>query len=414
VKRLTDKEVENAKPKNKDYRLYDGEGLQLLVRASGTKVWQYPYRFKDKKSIFTIGEYHKNKPGALGIKEARIKRHEVRTLLDQGIDPNVWKKERIHGMDGQEHYTFEALGREWHGKGTWVRKHSKNILKSLEDDVFPVIGSKQITDVSRKDIITVIQAVETRGAYDVAKRVCQRCEAIFDYAITKGVCEDNPALGRSKIIQRPKRKNRPHFKEGQLPEFLYKLSNYHGRDYVKMAMKLLALTFLRPGELRNLHWSDVDFEKEQIVIPPDRMKMDRAHVVPLSRQALELLKNLKKLTGNNELLFPGVKNNGKPLSDVTLTKVLQVMGYVEEKKVVPHGFRHTASTILNEHGFNSDWIERQLAHVENNSVRRAYNHAEYLDERRRMMQWYADHIDKLRASYVPQTEKEQLQASRVE
>ena len=399
VVRLTDKEVENAKPKDKDYRLYDGDGLQLLVRTSGTKVWQYPYGFKDKKSIYTIGEYHKNKPGALGIKDARIKRHEVRALLDEGIDPNIWKKERIHGVEGQEQTTFEALGREWHSKGPWVKKHAKNILKSLEDDVFPIIGAKQITDVSRKDIITVIQAVEERQAYDVAHRICQRCVAIFDHAIAKGVCEDNPALGRSRIIQRPKRKNRPHFKESQLPEFLHKLANYHGRDYVKMAMQLLVLTFLRPGELRNLRWEDVNFKKSVILIPADRMKMERDHMVPLSRQALELLKELKKVTGNNELLFPGVKNNGKPISDVTLTKVLQVMGYVEEKKVVPHGFRHTASTLLNEHGFNSDWIERQLAHVEKNSVRRAYNKAEYLEDRKDMMQWYADHLEALGKKY---------------
>lgn len=401
IKRLTDRQVENAKPKNKDYRLYDGDNLQLLVRTSGTKVWQYPYQFKDKKSIYTIGEYHKSKAGALGIKEARVSRHKVRALLNKGVDPNEWKRERIHGVEGQEKTTFEALGREWHGKGTWVRKHSKNILKSLEGDVFPLIGAKQITDVSRKDIITVIQAVEKRGAYDVAKRVCQRCEAIFDYAITKGVCEDNPALGRSKIIQRPKRQNRPHLKESQLPEFLNVLSGYHGRDYVKIAMQLLVLTFLRPGELRNLRWADVDFEKRYILIPADRMKMQRDHAVPLSDQALELLKTLKDVTGKSDLLFPSVKNNGKPISDVTLTKVLKVMGYFKGsgKHAVPHGFRHTASTILNENGFNSDWIERQLAHVQENSVRRAYNHAEYLPQRREMMQWYADHLNGLKATF---------------
>lgn len=375
VVRLTDKEIENAPILEKDYRLYDGDGLQLLIRNSGTKVWQYPYALKNKKSIFTIGEYSKNKPGAVGAKEARMKRHEVRALLDQGIDPNIWKRDNLHkSNDTQHEVTFEALGREWHSKGPWVRKHSKNILKSLEDDVFPVIGKKDITEVSRKDIIVIIQAVETRGAYDVAKRVCQRCEAIFDYAIIKGVCEDNPATGRSKIIHRTKTKNRPFLKENELPEFLKKLSEYHGRDYIKIAIQLLVPTFLRPGELRHLHWSDVDFEKAMIKIPAERMKMDRDHYVPLSKQSLKLLEELKNITGNNELFFPGVKNNGNPISDVTLTKVLRVMGYTG-KHVVPHGFRHTASTILNENRFNSDWIERQLAHVEKNNVRRAYNHA---------------------------------------
>lgn len=400
VVRLTDKEIENSKPESKDYRLYDGEGLQLLIRASGTKVWQYPYTFKDKKTICTLGEYHKNKPGALGIKEARLKRHEIRALLNQGIDPNAFKKaciDRVVG--GVPETTFEALGREWHSKGTWEAKHAKNILKSLESDVFPLIGSKQITNISRKDIIAVLEGVESRAAYDVAKRICQRCEAIFDYAITKGVCDDNPALGRSKIISRPKTKSRPHFSESELPEFLYKLSSYHGRDYVKMAMHLLVLTFMRPGELRHARWLDVNFEKAVIKIPADRMKMNRDHIVPLSRQSCEILLELQKITGKNELLFPGVKNNGKPISDVTLTKVLQVMGYVAERKVVPHGFRHTASTILNENRFNSDWIERQLAHVEKNGVRRAYNHAEYIDGRKSMMQWYADHLDMLLKKY---------------
>jgi integrase len=399
VKRLTDKEIENAKPRNKNYRLYDGDGLQLLIRTSGTKVWQYPYTFNEKKTIYTLGEYHKNKPGALGLKDARTKRHEIRDVLNQGIDPNVWKKERVHGVEGESNTTFEALGREWHGKGTWVPKHSQNILRSLEDDVFALIGAKQITAITRKEIVDVLQRVEARGAPDVAQRICQRCVAIFDYAIAKGVCEDNPALGRAKIINKPKTEHRPHFDEKDLPAFLYKLENYHGRDYVKIAMQFLVITFMRPGELRNLRWGDVDFEKALIKIPADRMKMDRDHLVPLSLQAQALLKELRKITGNNELLFPSVKNNGKPISDVTLTKILQVLGYVGDQKVVPHGFRHTASTILNENHFNADWIERQLAHVQKNKVRSVYNHAEYLSDRAEMMQWYADHLDELREKH---------------
>lgn len=394
VVRLTDKEVENAKPREKDYRLYDGDGLQLLIRISGTKVWQYPYAFKDKKTIYTIGEYHKSKPGAFTIKQAREKRHEIRALLDQGEDPNVLKHQLMHGVEGKKETTFEAIGREWHGKGTWVKKHKKNILKCLETDVFPIIGCKQMTEVTRQDIIAVLDGVQGRGAYDVAKRVCQRCEAIFDYAITKGICEDNPALGRSRYIQRPKTQNRPHLREYELPDFLKKLSQYHGRDYIKAAMQLLVLTFLRPGELRNLQWADVDFENKLIKIPAERMKMDRDHFVPLSNQAIVLLHELEDMTGNNALLFPSVKNNGKPISDVTLTKVLQVMGYVGENKIVPHGFRHTASTILNEKGFNADWVERQLAHVEKNKIRGIYNHAKYLAGRAEMMQWWADYLDK--------------------
>lgn len=396
---LSDKDVQNAKPRNKPYKLYDRDGLCLLIRKTGTKVWQYHYQYRTLRKTYTIGQYlGKAIPGHISLKDARMAKHAARALLDEGIDPSVHKRERVYGKCGDDEKTFEALGREWHSKGTWVLKHSKNILKSLEGDVFPIIGFKQITDVTRQDIVAVLSKVEEREAYDVAKRICQRCEAIFDYAIIKGVCDDNPALGRAKYIQKPKSKPRPHFKEKELPEFLNKLDEYHGREYIRMALELLVLTFLRPGELRNIRWDDINEEEEVLIVPADRMKMNRDHSVPLSRQALELLKELKKVTGNNPLLFPSVKNNQKPISDVTLTKVLIVMGYVDDRKVVPHGFRHTGSTILNEHGFNSDHIERQLAHVDKNKVRGVYNHAEYLSDRRKMMQWWADHLDALRQS----------------
>ena len=396
---LSDKDVQNAKPRSKPYKLYDKDGLCLLIRKTGTKVWQYHYQYKNKRKTHTIGQYlGKRIPGHISLKEARMEKHAARALLDQGIDPSAHKRERINGKRGDEEKTFEALGREWHSKGTWVLKHSKNILKSLEDDIFPIIGSKQITDVTRQDIIAVLSKVEEREAFDVAKRICQRCEAIFDYAIIKGVCGDNPAVGRSKYIQKPKSKPRPHFKENQLPEFLNKLDEYHGREYIRMALELLVLTFLRPGELRNVRWDDIDEKEKALIVPAERMKMDRDHSVPLSRQALGLLKELKKVTGNNPLLFPSVKNNQKPISDVTLTKVLRVLKCKAKdgRNVVPHGFRHTASTILNEHGFNSDHIERQLAHVDKNKVRGVYNHAEYMPDRRKMMQWWADHLDALK------------------
>jgi integrase len=403
-KGLSDKDVFNAKPQEKAYRLYDRDGLCILIRKTGTKVWQYHYKYREKRRTLTIGQYlQKDTPGHISLKKARMARHEARALLAQGIDPSSHKQEQVNGAQGDDDKTFEALGREWHSKNTWVPKHAKNVLRSLEDDVFPVIGQKQITEVTRKDIVNVLEAVELRNAPDVAKRICQRCTAIFDYAIDKALCEDNPALGRDKFIQRPKPKSRPHFKEKGLPEFLHKLSEYHGRDYVRMAMQLLVLTFMRPGELRNARWDDVNEEKATLKIPAERMKMERDHIVPLSRQAMDLLKNLYKITGNNDLLFPSVKNNQKPISDVTLTKVLIVMGYTGDKKVVPHGFRHTASTILNEHGFNRDHIEKQLAHVEKNKVRGIYNHAEYVEDRRKMMQWYANHLDKLKDEYTEKT-----------
>lgn len=400
VKPLTYTDIERAYPKATDYRLYDGQGLQLLVRTTGKKVWQYPYSFRDKKSIFTIGEYGRAKPGSVGLKEARIKRHEIRALLDDGIDPNFWKKERVRGKEGQENTTFEALAREWHGKGTWVPKHAKNILKSLEDNVFPYIGNKQITDVTARDIVQIVEKVEARQAYDVAKRICQRCEAIFEYSIGKALCEMNPASGRAKSVEAPERKNRPHLKETQMGEFLVKLDDYHGKNYVRLAMKMLVLTFVRPGELRGARWEEFDFDKALWSIPAERMKMKRDHKVPLSKQVMVLLKELKTMTGKSDYLFPSLRSPHKPISDVTLLKVLKIMGYVEDKKIVPHGFRHTASTILNEHDFNFDHIEKQLAHLQKNKVRGVYNHAEYIPQRQKMMQWYADHVESLQQAYL--------------
>ena len=404
AERLTDKKIESAKPEEKEYRLYDGEGLCLLVRTSGTKVWQYPYVLNGKRSTYTIGHYHKGRPGSISLKKAREKRHQVRALVEQGIDPNVHKSEQLFGVQGKQETTFEALGREWHSKGVWVPKHAKNILRSLEDDVFPVIGHLQFTEITRQDIVAVIEAVEQRGAIDVAKRIAQRCSAIFDYAIGKGVCDKshNPALRRFKFSNSKKRKPRPFLREHQLPELLNSLDAYHGRDFVKLGMKLLILTFVRPGELRHGRWDEIDFRAAKWRIPAHRMKMDRDHTVPLSKQALVILEELEKITGNNELLFPSIKNNQKPISDVTFTKVLKTLGYTKENKkhVVPHGFRHTASTILNEHGHNRDHIEKQLAHAPKNKMRSTYNHAEYMPQRKKMMQWYADHLDELRKSYV--------------
>lgn len=297
--KLTEMEVRTAQAADKDYKLYDENGLRLLVRKSGTKVWQLPYRFRNKSNIYTIGQYiHPIQAGYVGLKEARLTCYEIRGLLNQGIDPNANKKAKSDHV-GKEKTTFEFLAREWHAKGVWVSKHAKNILKSLEEDVFSSIGQKQITEITRLDIVHVLEKIEARDACDVAKRVCQRCVAIFDYAITKGICDDNPAIGRAKFIRKAKSKARPFLKEEELPEFLQKLFDYHGRNYIQMAVHFLLLTFVRPGELRHAEWKEIDFERALWKIPAERMKMERDHVVPLSFQSLALLRKLHDVTGNN-------------------------------------------------------------------------------------------------------------------
>ncbi|MBK7363377.1 MAG: tyrosine-type recombinase/integrase [Micavibrio sp.] len=400
TRKLTEAEIRNAKSQSSPYKLYDTEGLRLLIRPSGKKVWQYPYVFQKGHNVFTIGHYCPDRRlGSVGAAEARRIRDEVKLLLTQGIDPNKQKRLQRYNSNELSETTFEAIAREWHSKGTWAVKHKKNILSSLEADVFPQIGYKEIKKVATQDVVAVLSSVEQRKALNVAKRICQRCEAIFDYAMVKGLCANNPASGRAKFISSRPVQNRAHLKEGQVGEFLGRLEAYHGRDQIKLALQLLILTFVRPGELRQALWNEIDTEKAVWIIPSGRMKMRRDHIVPLSPQALRILEKLRKITGNSDFLFPSVRSPHKPISDVTLLKAVKIMGYAGESKIMPHGMRHTASTILNEHGFNRDVIERQLAHRDNNKIRSIYNHAEYLAERCKMMHWYGDHLDKLKSEY---------------
>jgi integrase len=388
-RKLTEAEIKNAKPKAKAYKVYDEGGLYLLVRPTGTKVWQFPYRLDDKYNTFTIGQYPE-----IGSAEARKRRDEAKTLIREGHDPNRAKEARRRENIGIKEKTFEFLAREWFLKQTWVPKHRKNIERTFEKDVFPVIGDLQIDKITPRDIISIIEDIEARDAPDIAKRVSQHSAKIFDHAINKGLCDYNPAQGRSAIIKTKKVQHRPHLKENQLPEFLERLENYKGGKLVQLAIKLLLLTFVRPGELRHARWSEIDEANKVWRIPAARMKMRRDHIVPLSRQALEIIKQIRTISGQTDLLFPGQRRADRPISDVTLLKAFQIMGYSGENKVVPHGMRATASTILNERKFHRDAIERQLAHLEQNKIRAAYHHAEYLEERQNMMQWYADFIDK--------------------
>ena len=266
------------------------------------------------------------------------------------------------------------------------------MLSRLELDAFPIIGKQAINKISRQQVLHVIQKIEERGALDVAKRIGQYCAAIFDNALLKGLCESNPAMGLAKTVETKAVTHRPCLKEKQLPDFLEKLEEYRGGKLVQLAMKLLMLTFVRPGELRGARWEEIDEDKAEWRIPASRMKMKRDHIVPLSKQALAVIAEIKKLSGDSEILFPGRKNFKTPISDVTLIKCLKILGYGET--ATPHGMRATASTIFNENNFNSDHIEMQLAHVESNKIRGAYNRALYLNERRKMMQWWGDYLKK--------------------
>lgn len=384
--RLAETQIKSAPRKKAPYKLYDEGGLCLLVRPTGTKVWQLPYKLHGKYNVYTIGQYPD-----IGSAEARRLRDDIKKMVKAGEDPNRHKK-ALMAQQGQPDTTFEAVGREWYGKQIWDKKHAKNILRTLEADVFPKIGHIQIAKVTAQDILGIIQEIESRDAIDVAKRVNQRCVAIFDYAIAKNLCEFNPAVGRTKVLKKRETEHRPGLQADQLPEYLQKLEEYRGGRVVQLALKLLLLTFVRPGELRWGRWDEIDTKKAEWRIAADRMKMNRPHIVPLSQQALAVLEELREITGKSELLFPGERSADRPISDVTLLKAIQIMGYVDDKRVVPHGMRRTASTILHESGFKTEVVEAQMAHKDKNKVRAAYNHALYMEERKQMMQWWGDYL----------------------
>ncbi len=381
-RKLTEKEIINAKPRAKPYRLYDDGGLTLLIRPSGTKVWQYRYRWNGKENIFTVGEV-----GSIDSSEARRRRDEAAKLLERGLDPNQTKKQGIMEAREAAANSFQHIAEEWRMKQTWAEKHSANIKSRLEKDVYPVIGRRPIRDITVRDIIEVLRKIEGRGALDVAKRINQYCVGIFDYAIAMNLCDTNPALGRGKFIKSYEVQHRPHLKEDQLAPFFKKLEGYRNIK-MQLAVKLLTLTFVRPGELRGARWEEIDWDNGIWNIPAARMKKNkriqerREHLVPLSPQALQVLRQLQAVTGRSPFLLPGQRTS-KPVSDVALIKVVKD---VSDGLARPHGFRHTASTILNEQGYNGDHIVAQLAHADEDKVRSVYNKAQYFSQRKQMLE----------------------------
>ena len=307
VKKLTNADLLAAKPRDKDYRLHDGDGLKLQIRPSGTKVWQYHYFLNGHWNIYTIG-----KLGDVSMVQARAKRDELKKLVDEGIAPNEHKKQTRIKRQYENRNSFEAIAREWHTKQNWAEKHKANVLSRLELDAFPIIGKQAINKISRQEVLHILQNIEQRGALDVAKRIGQYCAAIFDYALLKGLCESNPAMGLAKVVQTKGVQHRACLKEKELPDFLKKLEAYSGGKLVMLAMKLLMLTFVRPGELRGARWEEIDEKKAEWRIPASRMKMKRDHIVPLSKQSLAVIAEIKQISGNYEILFPGRKNIKNP------------------------------------------------------------------------------------------------------
>lgn len=386
--KLTAIECRNAKPKDKPYKLADGGGMFLLVQPNGARYWRLKYRYAGKEKLLALGVFPET-----SLSDARQKRDAARKQLDAGEDPGNVRRERKRQIIERSEQTFERIAREWHKKGgaKWSAGYAAKIMDSLEQDAFPRIGKRPISEISAKDMLDMLSKIEARGALETASRVKQRCSAVFDYAITKLLMSNNPVLPLRGSFQAPKNKNHARLKIEEMPEFMQKLAAYDGRKQTALAIRFLAYTFVRTGELRYARWSEFDFDAAQWRIPADRMKMKEQHLVPLSRQVIALLEELKAFNGDAELVFPGDRVPTKPMSENTILFALYRMGY--RSKMTGHGFRGIASTALNEMGYRSDVIERQLAHTERDGVRAAYNHAQYLPERVAMMQHWADYLD---------------------
>lgn len=389
---LTDLMVRNARPSEKARKLPDGGGLYLLVQPTGSRLWRLDYRFAGKRKTAAFGVY----PG-VSLAEAREKREALKKLLATGVDPGQARKEEKRAILIAAENSFEVLAREWHDnqKGGWEDRTARYVMNRLEADVFPAIGSRPIIEIEPPELLDMLRKVEKRGAEEVARRLRQTIGQIFRYAIVTGRAKRDPAADLKDALKTPGRQE--HHKampREELPTFLRALSNYDGDARTALALRLALLTFVRTTELRAAAWREVDLNAAEWRIPPERMKMRQPHIVPLSRQAMAIFEALKPMAGNSPFIFPSPGKEGC-MSNNTMLFAMYRMGW--HGRATVHGFRAVASTLLNEMGFNPDWIERQLAHDERNKVRAAYNHAQYLSERRKMMQTWADYLDALEA-----------------
>ncbi|MDJ3783276.1 tyrosine-type recombinase/integrase [Salmonella enterica] len=387
---LTDLAIRRSKPKDKPYTLNDGNGLSLLIEPNGSKGWRLRYRFSGKAKLISLGTY----PG-VSLSDARTARDEAKKLIAGGIDPAEVRKAKKREIESRFGNTFEGIAREWYEKrfDRWSPSYAEEMIETFEKDVFPYIGSRPIAEIKPMELLAVLSVLNDRGATEKLRKVRQRCGEVFRYAVITGRAEYNPAPDLVSAFAPHKKEHYAFLKTDELPEFFRILNTYTGSLIVKLAMRLLILTGVRPGELRQAEWCEIDFDNRVWEVPKERMKMRRPHCVPLSEQALNILEQLKPMTGHYQYIFPGRIHHSKPMSEMAMNVLIRRIGYAG--RVTGHGFRHTMSTILHEQGYNTAWIETQLAHVDKNSIRGTYNHAQYLDGRREMLQWYADYMDAL-------------------
>ncbi|MEZ2892876.1 tyrosine-type recombinase/integrase [Providencia rettgeri] len=388
--KLTVKQIDSSKPKEKDYKLSDGGGLYLLVKTNGGKYWRLKYRIDGKEKLLAIGIYP-----TVTLADARRKRDDAKRLLADGIDPNQQRKEQKQASKIDSVNTFKNIALEWYEgrKDRWSVGYRDDMMDAFEKDVFPYIGNRPIAEIKPMELLEVLSIMEKRGATEKLKKVRQRCGEVWKYAIITGRAEYNPAPDLASAFVPHKREHYAHLSVSELPEFLSSIDKYMGSQIVRVALRVLILTGVRPGELRKAEWSEINFDTKVWEIPAEKMKMRRPHIVPLSEQVIDLLRQIHPISGSYQYIFPSRTDYRKHISDMALNTMIRRMGY--SGRATGHGFRHTMSTILHEQGYNTAWIETQLAHVDKNSIRGTYNHAQYIDGRREMLQWYADYMGAL-------------------
>lgn len=384
--------VRTAKPKDKPYKIADEKGLYLLVNPNGSKLWKLKYRFAGIEKKLSLGSYPE-----VTLSAARNAREEARRQLANNIDPGILKNSIKRSKKLAAENSFEAIAREWQAKFTtkWTKEHGERILIRLEQNIFPWIGRRPIMEVTAPELLSALARIEKRGAFETAHRTLQICGQVFRYGIATGRAERDLSADLRGALAPVKKKHHASITNPiEVGKLLRAINVYEGSFVTKCALRLAPLFFVRPGELRHAEWDEFDFEKAEWRIPAEKMKMREQHIVPISTQAIAILHELQALTGNGKYVFPGARTTKRPMSENTILAALQRLDYPGDK-MTGHGFRSMASTLLNEQGWNRDAIERQLAHGERNKIRAAYNYAEYLVERRKMMQHWADYLDEL-------------------
>ena len=387
---LTDTEIRRSKAGDKPYKLADSGGLHLMVRPAGGRLWRWKYRFEGAEKLMSLGRYPD-----IGLADARERRDAARRKLANGIDPMAERMAEKTALEAATEHTFEKIAERWldHWKGNKSARHVATTQNRLQVNVYPILGDRPIGEIEPMELVQLVKKIDARGASDMAKRMLQIISIVFRYAVAHGYSKRNPASEfRPSDIIRPTRKvNMARIDAKELPALLRSIELYEGRALTRLAIKLLALTFVRTSELICARWEEIDIEARRWSIPAERMKMQTPHIVPLSIQAIEILEMLRSISGAGELVFPGEQNRQKPMSNMTILKALERMGY--KGRMTGHGFRGLASTVLHEQGYNHDHIELQLAHAPRNAVSAAYNHALYLDPRAKMMQDWANFLE---------------------